>query len=493
MDAYLGLDLGTTGLKALLVDPEGRPLHAASHPLSLSAPEPAWAEQDPAQWIRAAETLLATLPKKHRVRRIGISGQMHSLVPLDEKGQVIRPAILWCDQRSSAQCLRAAEALGGEKRVIELVGNPIYAGFTLSKLLWLREEEPENYRRLASFLLPKDFLAYWLTGNKGIDYSDAAGTAVFDVSAGRWSREVLDVLSLPAGILPEVQSSESTRGLLRKDLAERFGLGEVEVAAGAADNAASALGLGLIAPGEVMVSLGTSGTVVAVAEDASPDASGRLHLFNHAVPGRNYFMGVMLAAASAVDFFTSKMGRAGADWSELSAGVGAVPPGAGGLLYLPYLSGERTPLRDAEARGVLCGLSHRSDWFHILRAALEGVSFGLRDNFELIEEKTEVKRVYLTGGGARNSLWRRILAANLKKPLIVPEVDEGGAYGAAMLAAAGDGRSFEELAAWVRPKLVEEPQERLAAAYDRWYPEYQALYLDLKSRFKRLVALSSKG
>lgn len=494
MNAYLGLDLGTTSLKALLVGADGQVLHSLSHPLSLYSPKAAWAEQNPAAWIKAAESLFTSIPKKFRIRRIGISGQMHSLVPLDERDQVIRPAILWCDQRTSDQCRRATQLLGGEERVIELVGNPIYEGFTLGKILWLREQEPENYSRIKSFLLPKDYLAFWLTGRKGIEPSDASGTAAFDVRRGCWNAEVLKRLDLAADIFPKVQPSGAVRGVLKKELAQRFGFDEVEVAAGGADNAASALGVGLVEPGDVMVSVGTSGTVAAVTADGRPDSSGRLHFFSHVLPGQNYYMGVMMAAASAVNFFSSKIGREGRDWNwdELTQKAGAVAPGGGGLIYLPYLNGERTPLRDPDARGVLFGLSQQSDWPSIIRAALEGVSFGLRDNFELIREKAEIRKVYLVGGGAKNPLWRRILAANFQEELVVPDVDEGGAYGAAMLAAACDGQALAGLAAWVKPKVVEKPRDNLVRAYENWYPEYKGLYQDLKLRFKRLSEISAE-
>lgn len=494
MRAYLGLDLGATSLKALLVGADGQVLHSLSRPLSISSPRAAWAEQEPAAWIKAAESLLASIPKKFHIRRIGLSGQMHSLAPLDERDQVIRPAILWGDQRAGDQCRRATELLGGEEAVIELVGNTIYEDFTLGKILWLREQEPEHYLRMKSFLSPKDYLAFWLTGNKGIEPSDASGTAAFDVRRGCWSGELLKRLDLPADLFPKARPSEAAVGLLKKELAQRFGLDEVEVAAGGADSAASALGVGVAEPGDVMVSVGASGMVAAVTAEGRPDSSGRLNFFSHVLPGRNYYMGVMLAAASAVNFFSSKIGRQGRDWNwdELAQKAGAVAPGAGGLIYLPYLNGERTPLRDPDARGVLCGLSRRSDWPCIIRAALEGVSFGLRDNFELIREKVETRKIYLVGGGAKNPLWRRILAANFQKELIVPEVDEGGAYGAAMLAAAGDGLGFAGLAAWVKPKVVEQPRDNLVRAYERWYPEYKGLYQDLKLRFKRLSDLAAE-
>lgn len=490
MEVYLGLDLGTTSLKALLVDKNGVARKSLSCPLSLKTPKPAWAEQDPEDWVRAAENLLALIPKKFKVRRIGLSGQMHSLVALDARDKVIRPAILWSDQRCTEQCRSATEILGGEAKVIKMIGNPILEGFTLGKILWLREKEAANFKRMKSFLMPKDYLAFRLSGQKGIDYSDASGVAAFDVSQGRWNQELLRKLDLPESLFPEVQESFAARGRLKPELAQKFGLDQVEIAAGGADNAASALGAGALTPGDVVVSVGTSGTVVAITDKRKADGAGRLHFFSHAAPGLRYYMGVMLAAASAVNFFTAKMGGR-INWDKLNQEAALVPPGSGGLIFLPYLNGERTPHRDSAARGVLCGLSQRSDWPHIIRAAMEGVSFGLRDSFELVKKLTQARRVQLVGGGAKNPLWQEILAANFQQPLTVPEVDEGGAYGAAMLAALGDGLDLGALSAWVKVKKHIKPQESLIKAYDSWYTEFQGLYVDLKKRFKTLATLAN--
>jgi xylulokinase len=296
----------------------------------------------------------------------------------------------------------------------------------------------------------------------------------------------METLDLDPSFFPVVQESQATRGVVRNDLAGRFGLNGVEVAAGGADNAASALGVGALTPGEVMVSVGTSGTVLAVTTARKPDPSGRLHFFSHAAPSSRYYMGVMLAAASALSFFTDKMGKK-VNWTKLNPCLEQVPPGAGGMMFLPYLNGERTPHRDPDARGALVGLSQQSDWPHILRAVMEGVTFGLRDNFELIKERSEVRRIWLVGGGAKNPVWRKILAANFRQSVQTPVVDEGGAYGAAMLAALGDGLDLAAVSTWVKPQFIEEPDPALAEFYDQWYPEFQNLYQDLKGRFKRLA------
>jgi len=490
MEVYLGFDLGTTNLKALVVDTAGQVRHTLVRPLTLKTPRVTWAEQDPSEWLAATESILAAVPKKYRVRRIGLSGQMHSLVPLDSAGRVVRPAILWNDQRTTAQCQSATRLLGGEAEVIRQVGNPLLEGFTLGKLLWLREKELAAFKMMKSFLLPKDYLAYWLTGEKGIDYSDAAGTAAFDIGRGSWNGTVLEKLDLDPGLFPPIQAAHETRGRVRPDLAERYGLKGVEVTAGGADNAATALGVGALNPGDALVSIGTSGTVLAVTKTGKPDPGGRLHFFNHVVPGAFYHMGVMLAAGSALRFFTEKMGSK-VDWAALDPTLEEMPAVADGLIFLPYLNGERTPHRDPAARGVLAGLSPRSGWPQILRAVMEGVSFGLRDSFELIKKRVEVKRLFLVGGGSKSLVWRRILASNFHQAVTLPEVDEGGAYGAAMLAALGEGRDLSEIAAWVRPKFTVEPEPVLTEAYDLWYPEFRGLYKDLRNRFQRLAELAS--
>ncbi|MDR2455458.1 MAG: xylulokinase [Deltaproteobacteria bacterium] len=487
--AYLGLDLGTTGVKGLVVGADGKTLARLERPLKLSTPKPAWAEQDPEQWWEAALGILKSVPKKLKIARIGLSGQMHTLVPLGGDLRPLRPAILWCDQRSHAQCQKATEILGGEGTVIALTGNPLYPGFTLPKILWLRDSEPDVYKRLKTVLIAKDYLAMRLTGEIGSEPSDASGSSMLDAKTGEWCLELMDKLGLPQSILPALTKSEAARGRLTEDLAGQLGWDRIEVASGGADNAVSALGLGITGPGDCMVSIGTSGTVLGVAgSGASPDPSGRLHFFRHAVGGSCYHMGVMLSAAAALNWAKDKLAKR-ASWPLLESQMAGVPAGADGLLFLPYLQGERTPHRDPDARGVLFGLSSLTDAPRILRAVIEGVTFGLRDSFELLKSLTEVKSVIVAGGGAKNQLWREILAANLKTPVTAPLVDEGGAYGAAMLAALGDGAPLSEIRAWAGRGGETPPNPELSGRYDALYQEFKALYGDLAQRFKKVAAL----
>jgi xylulokinase len=486
--AFLGLDLGTTAVKALAAAPDGRTLWSLAAPLSMSAPRPAWAEQDPEDWWAAVKGLLRSVPRHIKVERLGLSGQMHTLVPLGSGGRVLRPAILWCDQRTAGQCAGATGALGGEGRVIALTGNPIFPGFTLPKILWLKEREPEVFSRLQTALIAKDWIAWRLTGELGAEPSDASGSAMFDVAAGAWSRTVMEALGLDPSMLPPVTESSGARGRLRAELAAELGWDRIEVAAGAADNAASALGLGLTGPGDCMVSIGTSGTVLSVARSPIPDPSGRIHLFRHALPGAAYHMGVMLSATTSLGWFKAMMAP-DASWAELEAEMAAAPPGGDGLLWLPYLQGERAPHRDPDARGVLFGLSAMTDRARTLRAVMEGVTFGLRDCFELVKGLAEINNVLVVGGGASNKLWRRILAANLRTPVAVPAADEGAAYGAAMLAALGAGLGLDEVKAWVGRGPATEPDPADVERYGPIYEQFRALYGDLAGRFKAVARL----
>ena len=488
MEVYLGLDVGTTGIKALLVDPAGAVVKSLSHPLELLTPRPAWAEQDPESWWQGVSALLHAVPRNMKVLRIGLSGQMHSLVPLDGEGRVLRNAILWCDQRTAVECDEATAVLGGEERVIELIGNPIYPGFTLPKVLWLRKNEPEVYGRMKTCLIAKDYIAYRLTGELGCDPSDASGSAMYDVAAREWNGRLLQALGIDEGLLPPIRGSYEVRGRLQEDLVRELGWGDVEVVSGGADNAVAALGVGVCEPGDCMVSIGTSGTVVGVTEAATPDRSGRLHFFNHVLPGSFYYMGVMLSAAASLNWFREKMGAC-LSWEEIGKGIGALPVGADGMLWLPYLQGERTPHRNPNARGVLYGMSAMSTVPHVFRAVMEGITYGLRDSFELLKAKTPIRRVMVVGGGAKNKVWRRMLADNMKVPVTVPVVDEGGAYGAAMLAAMGGGMELSAVKKWVRDADTTQPDETKGAMYDVVYVQFGALYRDLKDRFDATAKL----
>jgi xylulokinase len=455
-EALIGLDVGTTGVKALAISNTGEVLATAEEPYPLSTPQPGWAEQDPEDWWRAAEAALARLPEGP----VGLSGQMHGLVVLDEADRVLRPAILWNDQRTGAECAEIESRIGLE-RLIELTGNRALTGFTAPKLLWLRRHEPDVYARIRHILLPKDYVRLRLTGERAIDAADASGTLLFDVANRRWSDEVVTALELEREGLPEAH--EST------------------VVAGAGDQAAAALGVGIDRPGPVSVVLGTSGVVFGVLPAYAPDAQARAHVFCHAVPGTWHAMGVMLSAAGS---FAWLRGVVGADYGALDEEAARWLPGAEGLLFAPYLAGERTPHPDPDARGAFVGLSLRHDRGALARAALEGVAFGLRDSLELLRElgvRPEVARV--SGGGARSSLWLKIVASVLGLPLELTEAEEGSAFGAALLAGVRAGvfaDAADAVASCVRVRDRVDPDDAWAEEYERGYARFRLLYPTLR-------------
>jgi xylulokinase len=465
MTTLVGLDVGTTGVKAVAISPEGEVLATEEEPYPLSTPQPGWAEQDPADWWRAAEAVIARLSFDEV--RLGFSGQMHGLVCLDESDRVLRPAILWNDQRTAAECAEIEERVGLE-RLIELTGNRALTGFTAPKLLWLRRHEPEVYGRIRRILLPKDYVMMRLTGEHGIDAADASGTLLFDVRGRRWSGEVADALEIPHEWLPPV--SEST------------------VYGGAGDQQAAALGVGVVGPGTLSVVLGTSGVVLAALPEYRAEPEARVHVFCHAVPGTWEAMGVMLSAAGALRWFRDTLAP-GSSFDELVAEAAEWPPGVEGLTFLPYLAGERTPHADPSARAMFEGLSLRHDRGGLVRAVLEGVAYGLRDSLELLRGlgvDAQVGRA--SGGGARSRLWLEIVASVLGVPLELTEVGEGSAYGAALLAGVSNGifaSAEEAVAACVRVRDRIEPNEAWSGAYDEGYARYRALYPAVKSLEER--------
>src|SRR5918994_1497550 len=392
----VGLDVGTSGVKALAISPDGEVVAKAEEEYELSIPRPGWAEQDPEDWWRAGERALGGLPP---AAAIGLSGQMHGLVALDARDRVLRPAILWNDQRTAAECAEIEDRLGLE-RLVALTGNRALPGFTAPKLLWLRRHEPDVYAQLAHVLLPKDYVRLRLTGESATDAADASGTLLFDVARRSWSDEVLDALELPRAWLPDAFESPDVPG-----------------APGAGDQAAGALGVGIDRPGPVSVVLGTSGVVFAVLPSFAADPQARVHVFCHAVPGSWHAMGVMLSAAGALRWFRDAFAP-GEPFDRLVAQADAWPPGAEGLLFLPYLAGERTPHFDPGARGAFTGLSLRHDRGALVRAVLEGVAYALRDSLGLLGElgvRAEAGRA--SGGGARSDHWLRIVASVLGLPL----------------------------------------------------------------------------
>jgi xylulokinase len=451
-EALIGLDVGTSGVKGLAIDHDGAVVAVAEEPYPLSTPRPGWAEQDPEDWWRAARTVLGRLP----AGPVGFSGQMHGLVVLDDADAVLRPAILWNDQRTGAECAEI-EARVGLERLIELTGNRALTGFTAPKLVWLRRHEPEVYGRIRRILLPKDYVRLRLTGEWAIDAADASGTLLFDVAGRRWSQEVCETLEIPVDWLPPADESTAV--------------------AGAGDQAAAALGVGIASPGPVSVVLGTSGVVFAVLPGYAPDAQARVHVFCHAVPGTWHAMGVMLSAAGSAAWLRETLGVV--DIRTLDAEAARWDPGSEGLLFAPYLAGERTPYPDPDARGAFTGLSLRHDRGALWRAMLEGVAFGLRDSLELLRAlggRPEVGRV--SGGGARSDLWLQIVASVLQLPLERMESEEGSAFGAALLAGVRAGvftDAVEAVSRCVRAREVIEPVWDYQAGYERFRRLYPSL------------------
>jgi xylulokinase len=455
-DVLVGLDVGTTGVKAVAVSPDGGIVATADEGYPLSTPRPGWAEQDPDDWVRAAEAVLARLPEGP----IGLSGQMHGLVALGAGDEVLRPAILWNDQRTGAECAEIERRLGLD-RLIELTGNRALTGFTAPKLLWVARNEPEVWGCIRHVLLPKDYVRLRLTGERVIDAADASGTLLFDVGARRWSEEVCAALEVPGEWLPE--AFESTE------------------VAGAGDQAAGALGVGIVEPGPVSVVLGTSGVVFAVLPAYAPDPEARVHVFCHAVPGSWHAMGVMLAAAGSFAWLRHLFGAA---YDALDTEAARWTPGSEGLLFAPYLQGERTPHADPDVRGAFTGLSLRHDRGALSRAVLEGVAYGLRDSLELLRGlgcTPSVGRV--SGGGARSALWLSIVASVLGLPLELTESDTGAALGAALLAGVRAGvfaDTAEAVARCVRVTARVEPDPEWVGAYAAGYRRYRDLYPALR-------------
>jgi xylulokinase len=452
----IGLDVGTSSVKAIAISPDGELLASAAESYPLSIPQPGWAEQDPEDWWRAAQACLARLPDGE----VGFSGQMHGLVVLGGDGRVLRPAILWNDQRTEAQCAEIERRIGLE-RLIALTGNRALTGFTAPKLVWLREHEPAIYGQIRKVLLPKDYVRYRLTGEFAIDAADASGTLLFDVGERRWSHEVCDALEIPLEWLPE--AFEST------------------VIAGAGDQAAAALGVGIIAPGLVSVVLGTSGVVFAVLPGYTRDEQARVHVFCHAVPGTWHAMGVMLSAAGSLAWLRDVLG---AEHEQLDIEAAGWEPGVEGLQFAPYLAGERTPYADPNARGAFTGLSLRHDRGALARATLEGVAYGLRDSLELLSELgVNAQAGRISGGGSRSALWSRIVASVLGIPLERTESEEGSAFGAALLAGVRSGTFTdleEAVARCVRVTERIEPDAGWAASYEDGYARFRSLYPALR-------------
>ncbi len=502
MKHLIGIDIGTTGAKSIVMDAKGRVLASEFREYPLHLPKPGWAEQDPEDWWAATRVSLKNLLARSRVgagtiEGISFSGQMHGLVCLDGEGRVLRPAILWCDQRTTAQCREIEKALGGRERVVKLASNPALEGFTLPKVAWVRRHDGAAFARTRTILLPKDYVRFRLTGELGMEMSDAAGTLMLDVKKRRWSKEILAGMGLDPGLLPKLGESPDIAGRVTAAAARETGLPEgLPVAFGGADNTCAAIGNGVIEEGIVAVSIGTSGTVIAPTSSALRDRLGRAHTFNHSVPGMWYVMGVMQAAGLSLKWMRDQFGgleramaaQTGVDAYEyLCEGVARVPAGAEGLVWLPYLNGERTPHLDPDARGVLFGVSARHTRAHVMRAVLEGVTFGLCDSLEIIRSlKIPVNQIRVTGGGGKSAAWRQILADVFGQPVFTINAEEGPAYGAAIIAGVATGVFADFKSATDRLIRVTREVKPVAAncrAYERPYALFRRLYADLKDDF----------
>lgn len=505
MEYFLGIDVGTTGCKVVLIDEQGELKGKSVVEYPLYTPRPNWAEQNPEDWwqgtlqaLRKIFEVSGVCPKD--VAGLGLTGQMHGSVFLDEHNQVLRPAILWCDQRTARECQEITEQAGFE-RIMRINCNPVLPGFTAPKILWVRNNEPEVYRKIAKVLLPKDYVRFRLSGEFATDVSDASGTSLFDVPQRKWSRELIEILGFAFSWFPPSFESPEVTGHLRKDVAGPLGMREdVIVVAGGGDNAAGAIGTGIVRPGLVSASLGTSGVVFAFSDEVRVDPRGRVHTFCHAVPGKWHVMGVMLSAGGSLRWFRDVLGLEEKNiaallekdaYEILSEEAGKSVPGAEGLLFLPYLTGERTPHADPFARGVFFGLTLKHRKNDLVRAVMEGVTFGMRDSFEIIREmQIPVEEVRAIGGGARSLLWRKIQAAVYQVPLYGVRVDEGPAFGAALLAAVGRGAfgSVEEACAQavaVTEKVL--PDQDLVARYDYLYRIWRDLYPVLAPFYRRIA------
>lgn len=499
MTLLVGVDVGTSGLDAVAVDADGGRVVASAHrDYPLSSPAPGWAEQDAEDFAAAAVQALGDLVRAlgpHRarlVRGIGLTGQMHTAVLVSGDGSPVRPAILWCDGRTSAECVRVLETLGRDG-LARTVHNLPLEGFTLPKLLWLAKHEPRALEATRAVLMPKDWVGFLLTGELGTDASDASGTLLFDPARRAWSEPVIETFGIKRSWLPEAGESTAPLGRLGAAMAEATGLpAGVVVARGAADNAAAAVGLGVLAPGRAMLSIGTSGVVLAPAASLDGDPDMRLHAFDHAVPGGVYRMGVMLSAGGALRWYRDVLGDGerlaaelrGADaYDVIAEAASTAQPGAGGVLFLPYLRGERTPHADAKARGALVGLAAETTKADVSRAVLEGIGFGLADLLALVRETTEVRALRVAGGGGRSRIWRSILAHQLDATLEVTSTAEGAAFGAALCAGVASGVYASLPEACERAVRVVEatgPEPSLAGRYADLHARYRALYPALR-------------
>jgi len=489
----LGIDVGTGGSRAVVINETGRIVASATvEHESFASPQTGWAEQDPYDWWRASVAAIREVVSHDNVSpdeiaAVGLSGQMHGSVLLNDRDEVVRPALIWCDQRSDKQCEQITQQIGADQ-LIKLTCNPALTGFTLPKMLWVRDNEPEAWQQVRSVLLPKDYVRFRLTGDKATDVADASGTLLLNVAERKWSDEMLAATEIDASLLPTVFESPEITGTISSSAAELTGLrAGTPVVGGAGDQAGGAVGIGIVQPGAVSATIGTSGVVFAATNSPALDPKGRVHTFCHAVPGRWHVMGVTQGAGLSMRWFRDQFGAGmgeGDPYDRMTEEAAQVESGSNGLLWAPYLMGERTPHLDPHARAALVGLTASHTRAHVIRAIMEGVAFSLRDSFEIFNEmKVPVETIRLGGGGARSALWRQIQADIYGRAVATVEAEEGAAYGVAMLAGVGV-RTWPSVdaacAEVVRTRDRVEPEAKSKKTLDRQYKTYQAMYPALK-------------
>ncbi len=496
MKYIMGVDVGTSGLKCILVDERGKVITSVTESYPLSTPKPGWSEQDPADWGEAAGKAMrkaASCVDKNDIAGLGFSGQMHGLVALGHDEEVIRPAILWNDQRTQAECDEIIAAAGGLDGLLSYTNNTMLTGYTGGKILWLKKHEPENYGKMASFMMPKDYIRFLVTGEKATDVSDASGTGFFDVSKRAWSDELISIMGFSKSIFPKVYESDEAAGYVTKEGAEFSGLKEgMPVYAGGGDAVIQTTGMGIVKEGVLGVTIGTSGVVAAPLNSFSANAGGALQFFCNNAKGKWQAFGCQLSSGGSTEWLKETFYEGPDPFGRINADVEASPPGANNLIFLPYLTGERCPYADPYARGVFFGLSRSTDKSDVSRAVMEGVTFGLLDMFELVRTANpgiKLKEVISSGGGSKSAVWRQIQADIFELPVkTLTGAAEGGAYGAVIVAGVGAGfwSSIEEAANMLEVETLTEPKQENFAVYRRLHGIYKKLYTDLKERFVEL-------
>ncbi|MDE0610045.1 MAG: xylulokinase [Anaerolineaceae bacterium] len=494
---FIGLDVSTTASKAVAIDASGAVVATASHDHQLDTPRPLWSEQDPAEWWRASCASLRQVARdvpQGSIAALGLTGQMHGLTALDARDEPLRPAILWNDQRSAVECEAITEAIGAE-RLYRLIGSRIFPGFTAPKVAWLREHEPEIYQRIAQVLLPKDYVRFLLSGERVTDVADGSGMALMDIGARDWSAEMLDALAIPRDWLPTLAESQEVCAEVSPGGAAATGLPVgTRIVGGAGDQPAGGVGSGVVSAGQLSLAMGTSGVAYAINDRYEPEPQGRLHTFCGPIPGTWFSMGVMLSAAGGLRWLRDALAP-DREFDELGALAEAVPPGAEGLLFAPWLSGERHPHPDPLARGAFVGLTLRHGLGHMVRAVMEGVAFGIRESLELLQaQELDPSDAVIQGGAANSPLWRQLTTDIMDLPLYRVNTSEGAAFGAAILAAVGAGAYPDVPAACgaMVQRLDESlPQPELVARYRDIYPVYRRLYPSLAPLFHKLAQLDA--